>query len=112
MTFRRDKLSWFLLAFAIACFVIAAFPQWSDWVDPTNGDKVSERRHGFWFSPAYHHIYREHAQGGFIAQEEIRWLSWSSFVILIGFGSWEMLRWRLNSFAKPPGQEQESQEKK
>src|SRR5437879_5335155 len=109
MTFWRDRLSWLLLAFAIACFVVAAFPQWSDWVDPTNGDKVSERRHGLWFSPVYQHVHRVPPQGGFTTRDEINWLSWSSLVVLIGFGSWELLRWRRNKIAAHPRQQREIQ---
>src|SRR3954454_24763439 len=90
----RDQVSWLLLAFSIGCFTLAAFPQWNEWVDPQNRDKVSERRHGFWFSPVYLHIRREPAEGGFTAREEIHWLSWSSVVILVGFANWELLRWR------------------
>ena len=44
----RDPVSWLLLAGSVGCFVVAAFPQWGEWVDPQNGDRVSERRHGLW----------------------------------------------------------------
>jgi hypothetical protein len=60
MTFWHDRVSWLLLALAIACFVVGAFPLWREWVDPANGDQVSEYRLGFWFSPVYQHVRRDH----------------------------------------------------
>ncbi len=52
MTFWRDWVSWILPVLAVGCVVVGGFPQWSEWVDPANGDKVSERGHGLWFSPS------------------------------------------------------------
>src|SRR6516165_9312428 len=60
MSFWRDWVSWLLLALAIACFGVGAFPQRSEWIDPANGDQVSEWRCGLWFSPSYQHVRRDH----------------------------------------------------
>jgi hypothetical protein len=107
MTFWHDRVSWFLLALAIASFVVGAFPQWSDWVDAANGNKVSECRLGFWFSPLYQHVRRDHHQvigdtvkGGYTIESGVNWLSWSSLVILIGLGSLGILRWRRDAVAR------------
>ena len=111
MTFWRDWVSWLLLALAIACFVVGAFPQWSEWVDPANGDKVSEYRFGFWFSPVYQHLRRDHRQvvggqleAGYTIESGPNWLSWSSLLILMGLGSLGILRWRRNAVAGPESQ--------
>jgi hypothetical protein len=105
MTFWRDWISWLLIAFALGCFVVGLFPQWSDWVDPASGDKVSERRHGFWFSPSYLYTHRELVQGGFTAKGTVNWLSWSSLVILIGVGSLQIVHWRRNASAGEQAQQ-------
>jgi hypothetical protein len=112
MTFWRDPVSWLLLALAIACLVIGAFPQWSEWVDPAQGDKVSECRLGFWFSPVYQQVRRDHRQVvggtlkvGYSIESGPNWLSWSTLVILIGLGSLGILRWRRNAVAGPQRQE-------
>jgi len=112
MTFWHDRVSWLLLALAIACFVVGAFPQWSESVDPANGDKVCEYRLGFWFSPMYQHVRRDHRQvvggalkGGYSIESGTNWLSWSSLMILIGLGSLGILRWRRDAVAGPQRQE-------
>ena len=108
MRFLRDWACWLLLVLAIGCFVIGAFPQRSEWIDPAHGDKVSERRHGLWFSPSYQYVRRDHLDlargGGFDATFGPRWLSWSSLVMLIGFGCLGVIRWRLEQTARPQGQ--------
>ena len=105
MSLRRDWISWLLIALAVACVVVAAFPQWDDWVDPENGDKVSERRHGLWFSPIYQHVHRERAHGGFRTNTGFTGWSWTWLVILLGAVSWEIFRWRRKGFAGLQGQE-------
>src|SRR5947209_3965400 len=105
MMFWRDWACWLLVVVALGCFVVGAFPQWSDWVDPANGDKVSERRYGLWFSPSYQYVHRDLAKGGFRTEWGINWLSWSSLLMLIGFGSLGMLRSRLDKAAHQQGQE-------
>jgi len=107
MTFLRDWACWLLLALAIGCFVIGVFPQWSEWIDPANGDKVSELRLGLWFSPSYEEVRREHlapGRGRFDATFGPRWLSWSCLVILIGFVCLGLIRWRLEQTARPQRQ--------
>jgi len=111
MAFWRERVCWLLLALAIACFVVGAFPQWNEWVDPANGDNVSEYRLGFWFSPVYQHVRRDHRQvvggaleAGYTIESGRNWLSWSSLVILIGLGSFGILRWRRNAVAGPQSQ--------
>ncbi len=130
MSFWRDWVSWLLVVLAIACFVVGAFPQWSEWVDPANGDKVSECRLGFWSSPVYQDVQRDF-RPVVVGQLEVghkielgveqvvgvqvewktagesgpNWLSWSSLVILIGLGSLGILRWRRNAVAGPESQE-------
>ena len=112
MAFWRERVCWLLLALAIACFVVGAFPQWSEWVDPANGDQVSKYRLGFWFSPVYEHVRRVHRQvvggaleGEYTIESRPNWLSWSSLVILIGLGSLGILRWRRDAVAGPQRQE-------
>ena len=112
MTFWHDRVSWLLLGLAIACFLVGAFPQWSEWVDPANGDQVSEYRLGFWFSPVYQHVRRDHRQvvggalkAGYTIESGPNWLSWSSLVILIGLGSLGILRWRRDAVAGPQRQQ-------
>jgi hypothetical protein len=72
MTFWRDWLCWLRLVVAVGCFVVDTFPQWSEWVDPATGDKVSER---LWFSPSYKYVHRDLAQGGFKKESGFEWLS-------------------------------------
>src|SRR5262249_25963029 len=107
MRFLRDWACWLLLVLAIGCFVIGTFPQWSEWIDPANGDKVSERRHGLWFSPSYKSVRRAHLDlgrgGGFGTTSGPRWLSWSSLMILIGFVCLGVIRWRLEQTARCVG---------
>jgi hypothetical protein len=112
MMFWRDWVSWLLLALALACFVIGAFPQGSEWVDPANGDQVSAYRLGFWFSPVYQYVRRDHRQvvggaltAGYTIESGPNWLSWSSLVILIGLGSLGILRWRRTAVAGFQSQE-------
>src|SRR5438876_640048 len=104
--FWRDWVSWLLIGLAIGCFVIGGFPQWSDWVDPANGDKVSEWRLGFWSSPVYQYVYRDRAQGGFNKHFGLDWFSWSSLIIVIGICSLEMCRWRRSAPGTPQAQDQ------
>ena len=118
MRFWQDRVSCLLLGLAIACFLVGAFPQWSEWVDPANGDQVSEYRLGFWFSPVYQHVRRDHRQvvggalqGGYTIESGPNWLSWSSLVILIGLGSLGILRWRRDAVAGPQSQDPGSQAK-
>jgi hypothetical protein len=91
---RRDLLSWGLIALTVGCFVIGLFPQWNDFVDPENGDKVSEWRLGIWSSPAYYYEHREIANGGFKTESGVNLLSWSVLLIVGGAFSFENLRWR------------------
>jgi hypothetical protein len=85
MTLRAVWVRWLLVVFAIGCFVVGLLPRSSEWVDPATGDKVSERRVGVWFSPLYHRVDREFAQGGVRSGEEgINLLCLSSLLIFIG----------------------------
>jgi hypothetical protein len=118
MTFWHDRVSWLLLGLAVACFLVGAFPQRSEWVDPANGDQVSEYRLGLWFSPVYQHVRRDHRQvvggalqGGYTIESGPNWLSWSSLVILIGLGSLGALRWRRDAVAGPQRREPGAQAK-
>ena len=115
MRFLRDWACWLLLVVAIGCFVIGAFPQGSEWIDPANGDKVSEWRYGLWFSPSYQYVQRDHLDlprgGEFDATFGPRWLSWSSLVILTGFVGLGVIRWRLEQTARPKGQTDAGQAK-
>jgi len=112
MSLWRDWVSWLLIVVAVGCLVVAAFPQWSDWVDPATGDKVRELRLGLWFSPFYQHVHRERANGGFITESGVNWLSWSSLIVLLGLVSLEILRWRRNVSAGQRGQEHGAQQQK
>jgi hypothetical protein len=100
---------------AIGSFVLGAFPQWSEWIDPANGDKISECRYGLWFSPSYQYVRRDHPDpardGGFEATFGPRWFSWSSLVILVGFVCLGMIRWRLEQTARPQRQADADQAK-
>jgi hypothetical protein len=95
MAFVRDWVCWFLLVGALACFVAGAFPFWSNRVDPVTGDKVSEFQLGLRFSPSFQYIHRDRGNGGFTTDTGVNWLSWSSLVLLLGFGGLELIRWRL-----------------
>jgi hypothetical protein len=67
MWFLRDWACWLLLALALGCFAIGVFPQWTEWIDPANGDKVSAWQFGLGFSPSYEYVRRDHldlARGG------------------------------------------------
>jgi hypothetical protein len=99
----RDWISWLLLVLAIACFVAGFFPQWSEWIDPITGDKVSERRHGLWFSPSYEHVRRDHVArgGGFDTRSGANWLSWSWLLIVVGCGCLGIMRWRREQARHP-----------
>lgn len=108
MTFWRDWVCWFLFAVAVGCFLVGAFPQWSEWVDPANGDKISEWRCGLWFSPSYQYVHRDRSSGGFDTQFGLNWLSWSSLLLLIGFGGLGMIRLRLEKSVPPQGQDHRS----
>jgi hypothetical protein len=94
MPFSRDWISWLLLAVALTCLVVGVFPQWSEWVDPLNGDRVSERRLGLWFSPVHQSVRREHPQGGFTWEAGPNWVSWSSLLLVAGLVGFEMFRGR------------------
>jgi hypothetical protein len=89
MTLRAAWLRWLLVVFAIGCFVsglvIGLYPESSEWVDPATGEKVSERWIGIRFSPFYHRVQRDFAEGGLQSfKEEVNWLCLSSLVIVIG----------------------------
>jgi hypothetical protein len=110
MALSRDWVAWFLLAVAIGCVAAATFPQWSEWVDPASGDRVSEQRFGLWFSPLYDYTWRELPRAGFHVRAKLNWLSWSSLLLaaglLAGVGSFEAFRRRRRAvgevIASPP----------
>ena len=106
MTFWRDGVCWLLLLLAIGCFVAGAFPQWSDSVDPANGDRVSACRLGIWSSPSYIYEHRDGANGEFFTESRVNFLSWSLLLVLIGFGSLAMIRSRLGRASRHQGQGQ------
>jgi hypothetical protein len=88
MTIRAVWFRWLIVVFAIGCFVIALFPQSSEWVDPAAGEPVSEFRVGVWFSPLYYRARREFARGGLKSyRDSLNWLSLSSLLIVIGVTS-------------------------
>jgi len=126
MAFWRDWVSWLLIAVAVGCFVAGGFPQWSERVDPTTGDKVHELRLGLWFSPAYERVHREYDRTqswndergfgesrdlGWETQSIINWLSWSSLAVVVGIGSLVILCWRRKAFAGHHDQKPEAQAK-
>jgi hypothetical protein len=111
MTFRRDWACWLLLTLGIACIGAGVFPQWHEWTDPENGDRVSERRHGLWSSPSYQHVRRDHVArgGGFDMESGLHWLSWSFLLIVVGVACLEMMRWRLERGEGGQGQAKDIQ---
>jgi hypothetical protein len=102
MRIRCDWIGLVLVAIAIGCFVVGALPRWSDWVDPANGDKISEWRTGFWSSPSFEYLHREYASGGFETRSGLKWLSWSSLVILMGIVSWAVFLVRREEMSGTP----------
>ena len=126
MTFRRDPISWLLIAVATGCFVVGGFPEWSERVDPATGDKFNELQFGFWFSPAYEHVQRryEHADAwndergvgqsksfGWETRSHFNWLSWSMLAVAIGLASLMMLNWRRQALAVYQANQTEVQSK-
>lgn len=97
MSFCRDWLCVLLFGAALGCFVLGIWPQRSESIDPTSGDKISELRCGLWFSPSYVSIRRDHLArgGGFNWSAGPRWLSWSTLLILLGFVCFNVLRRRM-----------------
>jgi hypothetical protein len=126
MSFRRDWVSWLLIAVALGCFVAGGFPRWSEGVDPGTGDQVKELRLGLWFSPAYERVRREYdrsqawndARGigesrhfGWETRSTINWLSWSSLALVIGLGGLVILTGRRKAIAGHQGQQPEAEVK-
>jgi hypothetical protein len=87
-----DWLAWLLVGLAVVSFVAALSPQWSYSMDPS-GEKVTEFRLGLSFSPLFHYVHRQHAQG-FQTRSGVNWISWSSLAILVGIGCLRVFRWR------------------
>src|SRR5262245_32316297 len=126
MTFRRDPISWLLIAVAIACFVAGGFPEWSERVDPATGDTFDELQFGFWFSPAYVHVQSRYERAevwndergvgqsksfGWETRSHFNWLSWSMLAIAIGLASLVMLNWRRQAVAVQRTRQPEAQSK-
>jgi hypothetical protein len=85
MSLGRNWVSWFLLVLSLGCLTAALFPQWNEWVDPTNGDRVREHRLGLAFSPLHQTIERLPAQGGFGGfSVRFAYVSWSGLLLVVG----------------------------